>query len=126
MYLTEVPTSYAHVSGILDSLATSGARTINWRKPIYSTIDEMRTRAAPQAQIDAAERISIALLQHEWAIFQQDEDKAEKIRQQVLELGEAWHAEIAAAPAAMDEVMETHETSSINDALERIIRRSKG
>ena len=61
MYLTEVPTSYAHVSGILDSLATSGARTINWRKPIYSAIDEMRTRAAPQAQIDAAERISIAL-----------------------------------------------------------------
>ncbi len=127
MYLNKTPVSHIGVCNVLDDLGDSTIRGINWRRPVYAAIDELRATAAPVDQLDTIERISIALLKLDWAIQQGNAEKEDQAREQLAELGEAWRSFAELAPAATlatdDHEIEPHEVGSITEALERIAQR---
>lgn len=89
-----------------------------WRGVIYSEIDHLQASSAPANKINVAERISVTLLQLEWAVQKGDEAKQDKARQQLSELRESWQS--ASAPQLQDDVLELREVESITEALERL------
>jgi hypothetical protein len=123
MYTSKMPTCYLAVCNVLDELADSAGRPINWRRPVYAAIDELRAIDAPAEQIDTAERLSIALLKLDWAIQKSDGERQEELREQLAELGETWRSQSEAAPMAQDDVMDAEEVGSVTAALERITQR---
>lgn len=123
MYTSRTPTCYLSICNMLDELADNSVRTINWRKPVYAAIDELRAMAAPVEQIGTAERISIALLKLEWAIQKEDGEKEEQVRAQLAGLGEAWRSMVETFPATEDDMIDEQEVGSVTAALERIAQR---
>ncbi len=123
MYTSKTPTCYLAVCTMLEELADTSMRTINWRKPVYAAIDELRVVAAPAEQIEVAEKLSIALLKLDWAIQKQDAGKEEHVREQLACLGEAWRAMAEALPATEDDMIDEQEVGSVTAALERIAQR---
>lgn len=122
MSLIETIDGCSGVSSVLYKLTTSPVAPVGWRGTIYSAIDHLRASSAPEEQIDIAERISATLLKLDWAIQRGDGEKEEKARQQLSILNESWHS--ASAPQTLNEVLELREIETINEALERINRRS--
>lgn len=123
MYTSKVPTSHVRVCHVIDRLADPAIRTINWRKPVYEAIDELRGMSAPADQIDTAQRLSIALLKLEWAVQKGDADKEEQARAQLAALGEAWRGMAEAVPVEDDDAIDSREVGSVTEALERINQR---
>lgn len=125
MYQNNSLTTYNKVCSVLNGLADAAAHPANWRKPIYSAIDELHALPATQDQIGIAERISIALLKLDWAILNGDSDKEENARQQLAALGETWRsmADAIQANHSVDDVLDLLEVNSITEALERINQR---
>ena len=123
MYTSKLPTSHIGVCSVLDELTDPAIRTVNWRKPVYAAIDELRAMAAPAEQIDAAERIAIALLKLDWAIQGQDSGKQEQVREQLAALAENWRAMGEADPAPAENVLNMQEVGPVTEALEQINQR---
>jgi hypothetical protein len=123
MYSSKTPTCYMAVCNVLDELADSAGRPINWRKPVYEAIDELRAIGAPAEQIDNAERISIALLKLDWAVQKGDSEKQEQVREQLAALGETWRGNGEATPVAESEVVEAYDVGPATEAIERIVQR---
>ena len=103
MYYSKPLMSYEAICQVLDDAAEVAGRPLDWRKPLYAAIDELHAAAAPEEQIRIAERISILLLQLDWAILRRDSDKAAAARSELAELGETWRALVGAEPLDMQD-----------------------
>lgn len=116
MSLLETTDRYIGISGWLDELTSLSGPPAGWRGLIYSVIDHLRNSSAFDEQIDIAERISVTLLQLDWAIQRGDSEKQEKARQQLSTLSDSWHS--AFALRSLDDVLELQEVEIIKEALE--------
>ncbi len=105
-------------SSLLAELTMSPVPPAGWRGVIYSEIDHLQASSAPDEQVNVAERISVTLLQLEWAIQRGDDTKQDKARQQLRILGDSLHS--AYAPQLQDDVLELREVETITEALERL------
>lgn len=123
MYATKTPTSHIAICNVLAELEDSNARTVNWRKPVYEALDELRAIGAPADQVETAERISIALLKLDWAIQKGDSEKQDEVREQLAGLGETWRGMAETTPVAEEDVLEGYDVGPVTEALERITQR---
>ena len=114
---------YSQVCRVLDELSTPSVTPVGWRGPIYSAIDHLRASSAPAEQVELAERISVTLLQLDWAILKGDAAKQESVREQLSTLNEKWRS--TSSVQAPDEVLELREVESINETLERLNQRQQ-
>ena len=110
-------------SSQLAELTLSPVPPAGWRGVIYSAIDHLKASSAPDEQVNIAERISVALLQLEWAIQRGDDTKQDKAQQQLRILGDSLHS--ANAPQLQDDVLELREVETITEALERLNRQHR-
>ena len=114
---------YSQVCRVLDELTTPAVTPVGWRGPIYSAIDHLRASSAPAEQVELAERISVTLLQLDWAILKGDGAKQEIVREQLSTLGKKWRS--TSGVETLDEVLELREAETINEALERLNQRQQ-
>lgn len=115
------------VIDVIDQLQDSAIGSVNWRQAIYSTIDRLRATSAPDVQRDTAERISIALLQLEWATQRGDAAAQEKAKEVVAAMSDAWR-DMTTSTGTTEvvrcaEMTEASEPISSTEAIERILRR---
>lgn len=101
---------------LLTELTMAQVPPAGWRRLIYSAIDHLQASSAPDEQINVAERISVTLLQFEWAIQRGDDAKQDKAQQQLSALCDSWN--LASAPQFQDDVLELREVETISEALE--------
>jgi hypothetical protein len=105
-------------ASLLAELTMAQVPPAGWRRVIYAAIDQLQASSAPDEQINVAERISVSLLQLEWAVQRGDDAKQDKARQQLSALRDSWH--LASAPQLQDDVLELREVETISEALERL------
>ncbi len=105
-------------NNLLVELTMLSVPPVGWRRVIYSAIDHLHASSAPDKQVNVAERISVTLLQLEWAIQRGDDTKRDKARQQLRSLGDSLHS--AYGPQLQDDVLELREVETITEALERL------
>lgn len=113
MYYSKPLMSYEAICQVLDAATEAAGRPLDWRKPLYAAIDELHAAAAPAEQIRIAERISIILLQLDWAILRRDGDKAAAARGELVELGETWRALVGAEPLDLHDVVSPEQSAPV-------------
>ena len=110
------------ISRVLAELNASPVVPLGWRRVMYSAIDHLRASSASDEKIEIAERMSVSLLKLDWAVQKGDRERQDHARQQLSELGDRWH-DMSSFQSA-DDVLELQEVETINEALERLNRRS--
>ena len=127
MSLIETNDANDPIGRVIDRLSHSSGIHVDWRKAIYAEIDKLRERSGPKERIDTAERISIALLQLDWAILRGDKEKEDKARKSLASLGNIWRSMSDPTrnleSVSLEEVLEPCEVESITAEIERIIGR---
>ena len=118
MSLIEPMNRYGDIIRAVAELTNLSVPPAGWRGVIFPAIDHLRASSAPGEMIEAAERISVALLQLDWAVHRSDVAKQENVRENLSMLCESWRSVFA--PQSVDEALELGEFETISEVLERL------